>query len=132
MMVYEDCVTHAISSDNSLPQRYLLVDRDKIIGCTGLITNDFISRMDLYPWICALYVEESYRGNSYSEHLLERAQFDAKQGGFNQMYLCTEHIGFYENFDFQYIGTGYHPWGEKSRIYEKSIYLVLFYYRYLD
>ena len=83
MMVYEDCITHCITTPNPLPQWYLLMDNDKIIGCAGLITNDFISRMDLYPWLCALYIEEEYRGNAYGSILLEKAKIDAKAGGFN-------------------------------------------------
>ena len=121
MMVYEDCITHCISSSSPLPQWYLLMDGNKIIGCAGLITNDFISRMDLYPWVCALYIEESYRGNAYGALLLEQAQVDAKKGGFDHVYLCTDHIGLYEKYGFEYIGIGYHPWGESSRIYKRTL-----------
>ncbi|WP_413532740.1 hypothetical protein [Empedobacter brevis] len=44
-IIYEDCITHAIDAENPLPQWYLLLKDDKIIGCAGLITNDFISRI---------------------------------------------------------------------------------------
>jgi len=117
MMVYEDCINHCTSTSNPLPQWYLLIDNNKIVGCAGLITNDFISRMDLYPWVCALYIEEDYRGNSYSSILINKAKVDAKKSGFNHLYLCTDLIGFYEKFGFEHIGIGYHPWGGQSRIY---------------
>ncbi len=121
LKVYEDCINNCITSNSPLPQWYLLLNNDEIVGCAGLITNDFISRMDLYPWVCALYVEEKYRGNSYGSILLSEAKKDALNAGFDRLYLCTDHIGYYEHYDFSHIGTGYHPWGDESRIYATDL-----------
>jgi len=118
LMVYDDCITHSISAKGPLPIWYLLLDDDKIIGCAGLITNDFISRMDLMPWLCALYVEEAYRGQNLGKMLIDCIKQDAAAAGMERLYLCTGHVGYYEKYGFEYIGDGYHPWGEQSRIYE--------------
>lgn len=121
MMVYEDCISSCMGSIAPLPQWYLLEKEGYIIGGAGLITNDFISRMDLYPWVCALYIEEAFRGHAYGELLLNKAKEDAKKGGFSSLYLCTDHVDYYEKYGFEYIGEGYHPWGERSRIYESKL-----------
>ena len=120
-IIYEDSINHCIDAINPLPQWYLLEKDDEIIGCAGLITNDFISRMDLYPWVCAVFIEQNYRGNAYFTLLIEKAKFDAKIAGFEYLYLSTDHIGYYEKYGFEYIGQGYHPWNEESRIYQLEL-----------
>ncbi len=122
-VIYEDCISHAITATSPLPQWYLLMIEEEIIGCTGLVTNDFISRMDLYPWICGVFIEEKHRGNAYASILMERAKRDAAKAGFTHVYLSTDHVGFYEKYGFDYIGQGYHPWGEESRIYGCTVRL---------
>ena len=120
-MVYDDCIRHCVDTPSPLPQWYLLMDGDTVAGCAGLITNDFISRMDLYPWLCALYIEPQYRGNRRSGLLMEKCKDDARKAGFEKLYLCSDHVGFYERFGFRRIGTGYHPWGETSGIFETEL-----------
>lgn len=117
-VLYSDSVNHTIDAINPLPQWYVLEKDNEIIGCAGLITNDFISRMDLYPWLCALFIEKRHRGNAYGLLLINKAKQDAKNAGFKNLYLSTEHIGYYEKYGFIYIGDGYHPWEAQSRIYE--------------
>lgn len=119
--MYEDCITHSIDAEQFLPQWYLLEKDHEIIGCAGLITNDFISRGDLYPWVCAIFIEENHRGNNYISLLLDKAKQDTREGGFKYLNLCTDHIGLYEKYGFQYIAQGYHPWEEESRIYQITL-----------
>lgn len=124
MDVYDDCMRNAATPEIRLPQWYLLTESNspeaRIVGCAGLITNDFISRMDLYPWLCALFVEPDFRGNNYGKVLIERCVCDAGRMGYPEIFLATDHIGYYERFGFEYRGIGYHPWGETSRIYSKK------------
>jgi N-acetylglutamate synthase-like GNAT family acetyltransferase len=119
--VYEDCISHSIDTKNPLLIWYLLMDSETIIGCAGLITNDFISRMDLCPWLCALFIDKKYRGQNLGSLLISKIKDDVAKIGLDKLYLCTDFTGYYEKFGFSYIGEGYHPWGESSRIYECDV-----------
>ena len=79
-----------IGAKNPLPQWYWMQDGDSIVGCAGLITNDFISRGELWPWLCALYIDPRYRGHGLAFRLIEHIAQQAKQLGFMQLHLCTD------------------------------------------
>lgn len=120
MDVYTDCIARCGDTASPLPQWYMLEEDGVSAGCAGLIANDFISRQDLWPWLCALFVEPSFRGHELGRLLIERAVSDAQKAGYKSVYLCTDHIGYYEKYGFSYLATGYHPWGESSRIYVRN------------
>lgn len=120
-VIYRNCMESSLSSDSPLPQWFLLVKKDEICGGCGLITNDFISRMDLYPWLCALFVEEKFRKQGLGGKLIEYAVLTAADLGYKNIYCCTDHTAYYEKYNFQYIGIGYHPWDETSRIYCRKL-----------
>ncbi len=120
-MMYDDALRSSIPAKNFLPQWYLLLDGQTIIGCAGLISNDFISRGDLWPWLCALYVEPAYRGKGCGGKLIGKAVEDARRLGFTHLYLCTDLSGYYEQYGFSYLGIGYHPWGGQSKIYQGNL-----------
>jgi SAM-dependent methyltransferase/N-acetylglutamate synthase-like GNAT family acetyltransferase len=116
---YEKSINDCISNNERLPRWYLAIgESDEIIGGCGLILNDFVDRTDLFSYLCALYVEEKARGHALGSKLLEYVRTDAGRLGFDKLYLCTDHTSYYEKYGWKHIGTGRHPWGETSRIYE--------------
>ncbi len=118
--VYRDCMTACLQTASPLPQWYLLMDGETIVGGCGLIVNDFNARQDLWPWLCALFIEQSYRGHAYGAILLEHAKCEASTLGFPALYLVTDHVGYYEKYEFEFIGITSDPFGGTSRIYRST------------
>lgn len=82
---------------------YLCVYKDKIIGGLGVIENDFHSRKNLTPNVCAVYTEKEYRGRGVAGRLLNMAAEDLKAKGIAPIYLITDHTGFYERYGWEFL-----------------------------
>ena len=118
--IYKDCIENSMNTSSPLPRWYLMLKEDEIIGSYGLITNDFVSRQDLWPWLVALYVEESERGGGLGSFLLKHGRKEAAKLGFSKVYLHTDHVGYYEKYDWEFIDKAYDVGGEETRVYEAS------------
>ncbi len=81
---------------------YLCLDGDKIVGGMGVIENDFHERKDLAPNVCAVYTEESYRGQGIAGKLLDMVVDDLRSKGISPVYLITDHTGFYERYGWEF------------------------------
>ena len=118
---YKDCIEHSISDNESVPKFYLMLDRDKIIGCYALLTNDIISRQDLMPWFACLYVEENYRNQGLAERLLTHSLSESQKRGFLTLYLSTELNDFHEKKGWNCYSKGYGVFGDEIKIYSKKM-----------
>ncbi|SQA99662.1 Uncharacterised protein [Cedecea neteri] len=57
--------------EGEMPLTFIALDGEKMVGTVGLWRCDLISRQDLWPWLAALYIDESQRGKGLGE-LLQR------------------------------------------------------------
>ena len=117
---YLDSILHSSKTEASLPKFYLALKGEEVVGCFALLTNDLNSRQDLWPWVACVFVEEKERGNRLCVQMFDLAKLDARRGGFNVMYLFTDHTTLYEQFGWERIEDGYDHSGEKSRIYKMA------------
>ena len=62
----EACLT-----GQGVPQWYLAVEGERILGGLGVIANDFHPRRDLSPNVCAVYVEEDARTGMMTQEELD-------------------------------------------------------------
>ena len=118
---YYDAIIHSTDGNNGLPRFYVLLKHGRIIGCYGLVVNDFISRHDLCPWLAGLYVIEQERGHSLGSRLLQHGEAEAKKAGYSILYLTTDHDGYYEKYGWERIEDGYEHSGNATRIYRKLL-----------
>ncbi len=121
--IYHDSISDSITTNNPLPRWYLMLDGNggdeapHIIGSFGLIENDFMVRKDLKPWLCALYVEESERCKGLGGKLLAHGCSETQKLGFDKLYLCTDHVGYYEKYSWQFFGMEESEFGGDTRVY---------------
>lgn len=83
--------------------KLILLDDDNLIGFISIFPVDGEERQDLTPWYATMYVKEEYRGNGYSKILNDAILKEAKDRGFNKIYLKTDLVNYYEKFGAKYI-----------------------------
>ena len=55
------------------------------------------------PNVCAVYTEESHRGQGIDGNLLNMAVEDLRSKGISTAYLVTGHSGFYERYGWEFL-----------------------------
>ena len=108
-------------SGAAVPQWYVVMENGGIIAGAGVIENDFHKRKDLAPNICAVFTEENYRHQGLMRKLLDHICTELKEGGVKNVYLLTDHTGFYEKCGFSFLCMVEEEGGGSSRCYERRL-----------
>lgn len=99
---YLESMDECLRNISPVPQWYVAMDGQRILGGLGVIENDFHNRKDLAPNVCAVYTEEAHRGQGIAGMLLKYVCADMKAKGIGPLYLLTDHTGFYERYDWEF------------------------------
>ncbi len=99
---YFESMDECLEEKGAVPQWYIAVDVDKIIGGLGVIENDFHKRRDLSPNVCAVYVEKEYRCRGIAGKMLDFVCSDMEKIGVTTLYLVTDHTSFYEHYGWEF------------------------------
>lgn len=100
---YRASLQECLQGSGGVPQWYAAVKHGKIAAGIGVIENDFHNRKDLTPNVCALYVENEYRGKGLAGRLLQAVCQDMAAFGIDTLYLLTDHTSFYERYGWDFL-----------------------------
>lgn len=118
---YQNCIQNSLDANVPLPKFYIVLENNEIIASYALLTNDIISRQDLYPWFACLYVNTDHRNKGIAEKLLEHGLSQTKDKGFTSLYLSTDLENFYEKKGWEFYATGFNIDDSTIKIYSKTV-----------
>ena len=103
LQAYRESMEACLAGGSAVPQWYVALEGDRIIGGLGVIENDFHERKDLAPNVCAVYTEADRRCRGVAGTLLEHVCADMKEQGIDTLYLVTDHTSFYERYGWSFL-----------------------------
>ena len=80
-----------------------LVENNCLLGFIALFKYEDGQDRNLTPWYASMYVKKEYRGNGYSKMLNNAILKEARELGYDKLYLKTDLENYYEKFDAVFI-----------------------------
>ena len=100
---YRESMDDCLAGKGTVPQWYVVMEGDRIVGGLGVIESDFHDRKDLTPNVCAVYVEEDRRCLGIAGAMLRFVCEEMKEKGIDTLYLITDHTSFYERYGWEFL-----------------------------
>lgn len=100
---YVESMEECVANEGAVPQWYVAMQDEAIIGGLGVIENDFHDRKDLTPNVCAVYVEPEYRKQGIAGRMLQFVCDEFAAKGIDTLYLVTDHTSFYERYGWEFL-----------------------------
>ena len=88
----------------TIPETFVALDGDQIVGTASLVANDLSLRPDLTPWMASVYVDAQYRGLGVGSELVQAMIAEAAALDVEQLYLIThDQMSLYRRLGWQEI-----------------------------
>lgn len=117
---FASVVDHS-QTHGALPLTFIATEGDCLLGTVGLWRCDLITRQDLFPWLAALYVDESARGKGLAGLLQQHVQAYAAEAGHRDLHLWSACRDFYERYGWHYIGDALEYPNKTVHLYRYSL-----------
>ena len=92
-------------------ERVFIAQMDgRLAGFCSLIETDCLPSLSYTPYISHVFVAEPYRGQRLSQQLIRTALAYAREVGFQQVYLISDHQNLYEKYGFFKVDQQPAPW----------------------
>ena len=82
-----------------------LIDQNQMIGFISLFKYDGEECTELTPWYATNYIKKEYRKKGYSKLLNNAILQEAKELGYEKVYLKTSLVNYYEKYGAKYMKT---------------------------
>lgn len=99
----------------------MLVDDNNLLAFCTLSQKKYDINSELSPWLGCVYTFPEYRGNRYSEKLMQHAERIVCELGKDKLFVSTKHEELYEKYGYIYYGLMTDWRNEKQRVYYKIL-----------
>ena len=87
-----------------IPSIFIAVSGNQLVGSAALVRNDMGTKLDLTPWLAAVYVKEGFRRQGVATDLIARCEIEAARSNASVWYLYTELAsGLYEKLGWRHL-----------------------------
>ncbi len=100
---------------------FVMLDGDNLVSFLTLTKQDVVRDESMYPWVGFVFTVPEYRGNRYSEKLMNHAEKVAVEKGYDKVYVATDHFGLYEKYGYDYLENRIGYWGDDNRVLCKML-----------
>jgi len=106
---------------NDIPQTWVVLQGDELIGTFSLWNCDLFNRQDLRPWIACVIVKPEHRNKGLGSAMTKKGVEIVRGLGYKNMYLITHHEGYYEKLGWEFMETAPFKGSKTIRLYKKEI-----------
>lgn len=87
-----------------IPSIFIAMSGSQLVGSAALVQNDMDTKLDLFPWLAAVYVKEAFRHQGIAAALIARCEAEAAHSNVNAWYLYTEFASkLYEKLGWRHL-----------------------------